>query len=142
MSPSPSSSSSLSSVSSYRALVLSAATDGRIALWDVTSLIHDNVFTRRTKLEFSDVCGEEWEGEGDEQHKGQSSVDKSDAPTVCANMDSSQRNCHKDENLGDLGTPSWWHQCHQSGVNSLDTRQLSGKYHITSYFAYFSILFL
>ncbi|KAK2149444.1 hypothetical protein LSH36_452g01005 [Paralvinella palmiformis] len=131
--------SSSSSSSLYqRALIISAATDGKIVFWDVTKLTYDSVCCERTKDSDDDShhhyhhhhqhhhVDRKQQVSHDSSHEGEVVLDTNYTKiSTSLRRHQDQHHYQHHDNPVDIGEPLWCHRCHQSGVNSLSIRKVS-----------------
>ena len=107
--------------------ICSAATDGKVAFWDISKLLHKHI----SKGSETQASGVSYDTESSTCDSASSSKDVSAESSM--QKSSSHSDSVGDKHLTfsrndlDLGSPVLVCQGHQSGVNAMDIRHLSGN---------------
>ncbi len=106
--------------------ICSAATDGKVAFWDISQLLHKHLSNRSR----TSASGASYDIEPSICDNAPSSKDASEEGSMqmsSLHSDSVDKHVTLSRSDLDLGSPVLVCQGHQSGVNALDITHLSGK---------------
>jgi hypothetical protein len=119
---------------------MSAGTDGAVALWDITDLLHNCTHIKYV-AKSTESCDGGSSNDGDSHQSKNSQGDHGDSahdlqddpPNIITDPDDSEYKTLVEPSVClvdsvDLGKPLWCQQCHQSGVNAVDVKLITGDY--------------